>query len=124
MIRRRRRSFIGFFRNLSVVGWLVFVSLIFSFVAFFILANPDSELINNFALKSTNILQGKYLWSLITHIFVHGSFVHLFVNMFVLFSLGSLCEKIIGRKRFLWFYLVSGLFAGGYCFGRAWFCIW
>lgn len=113
MIRRRRRSFIGFFRNLSVVGWLVFVSLIFSFVAFFILANPDSELINNFALKSTNILQGKYLWSLITHIFVHGSFVHLFVNMFVLFSLGSLCEKIIGRKRFLWFYLVSGLFAGG-----------
>jgi len=113
VIRRRRRSFIGFFRNLSVVGWLVFVSLIFSFVAFFILANPDSELINNFALKSTNILQGKYLWSLITHIFVHGSFVHLFVNMFVLFSLGSLCEKIIGRKRFLWFYLVSGLFAGG-----------
>ena len=93
MIRRRRRSFIGFFRNLSVVGWLVFVSLIFSFVAFFILANPDSELINNFALKSTNILQGKYLWSLITHIFVHGSFVHLFVNMFVLFSLGSLFEK-------------------------------
>ena len=113
MIRRRRRSFIGFFRNLSVVGWLVSISLVASFIAFFLFANPDSELINNFALKSTNILQGKYLWSLITHIFVHGSFVHLFVNMFVLFSLGSLCEKIIGRKRFLWFYLVSGLFAGG-----------
>src|SRR3989344_4724776 len=108
-----RRSFVDFFRNLSVVGWLVSISLVASFIAFFLFANPDSELINNFALKSTNILQGKYLWSLIIHIFVHGSFVHLFVNMFVLFSLGSLCEKIIGRKRFLWFYLVSGLFAGG-----------
>ena len=32
--------------------------------------------------------------------------------MFVLFSLGSLCEKIIGRKRFFWFYLISGFFAG------------
>jgi len=33
-------------------------------------------------------------------------------NMFVLFSLGGLCEKIIGRKRYLWFYLVSGIISG------------
>ena len=44
--------------------------------------------------------------------FVHGGIAHLLVNMFVLFSLGALCEKIIGRKRFIWFYLISGLVAG------------
>jgi len=32
--------------------------------------------------------------------------------MFVLFSLGGLCEKIIGRKRYLAFYLISGIIAG------------
>jgi len=44
--------------------------------------------------------------------FVHGGFFHLFINMFVLFQLGGLSEKIIGRKRFFWFYILSGLFAG------------
>src|SRR3989344_6433555 len=37
---------------------------------------------------------------------------HLLINMFVLFSLGNLSEKIIGRKRYFWFYLLSGLVAG------------
>ena len=44
--------------------------------------------------------------------FVHGGVAHLAVNMFVLVSLGRLCERIIGRKRFFWFYILSGLFAG------------
>ena len=30
----------------------------------------------------------------------------------LLYSLGGLCERIIGRKRFLWFYIISGIFAG------------
>ncbi len=64
------------------------------------------------ALQPASILKGQVLWTLISHIFVHGSLIHLFVNMFVLFSLGSLSEKIIGGKRFLWFYILSGIFAG------------
>ena len=43
-------------------------------------------------------------------IFVHGGFFHLFINMFVLFSMGGLCERIIGRKRFFWFYLITKVF--------------
>jgi membrane associated rhomboid family serine protease len=43
---------------------------------------------------------------------MHGGFFHLIVNMFVLFSLGNLSEKIIGRKRYLWFYVISGIIAG------------
>ena len=43
---------------------------------------------------------------------MHGGFFHLFANMFSLLFAGNLGEKILGRKRFLWFYLISGLFAG------------
>jgi membrane associated rhomboid family serine protease len=43
---------------------------------------------------------------------MHAGFAHLFFNMISLFFLGTLVEKIIGRKRFIWFYLISGIFAG------------
>jgi membrane associated rhomboid family serine protease len=108
----------------SVVTWLIIVNVVISLAAFiatkitttadvsslFVL-NP-SPLIDFLALKPVNILHGQYLWTLVTHMFVHGSIAHLLINMFVLFSLGGLCEKIIGKKRFIWFYLASGLFAG------------
>ena len=42
---------------------------------------------------------------------MHGGFFHIFANMFSLFFVGSLVEKILGAKRYLYFYLVSGLFA-------------
>ncbi len=94
----------------SIVIWLIIVTSLMSIIGFIAFAIPQG--IDYLALKPASILQGKYLWTLITHIFVHGGIFHLFINMFVLFSLGSLSEKIIGRKRFLWFYILSGLFAG------------
>jgi len=43
---------------------------------------------------------------------MHGNFTHLFVNMVSLFFIGNFVEKLIGRKRFFWLYMLSGLFAG------------
>jgi membrane associated rhomboid family serine protease len=97
--------------NLSVVAWLIIFTTVIS-VAGFVLLYVSEDYANYIALKPANILQGKYLWTLSTHMFVHGGVAHLLINMFVLFSLGGLCEKIIGRRRFLWFYILAGLFAG------------
>jgi membrane associated rhomboid family serine protease len=69
-------------------------------------------IINYVALKPSDFLQGKNVWTLFTHFFMHGGLLHLFINMFVLFSLGGMMEKIIGTKRYVGFYLLSGLFAG------------
>jgi len=108
---RRRSGLKNWFEDLTMVGWLIVVNIVISFIAFvsFIIL-PES--IDFFALKPSNILQGKSLWTVVLHMFVHGGFFHLFINMFVLFSLGGLSERIIGRKRFLWFYIISGVFAG------------
>lgn len=95
----------------SAVTWFIILTSFISILAF-ILIELRPESMDYFALKADNILQGKYLWTLLTHMFVHGSFLHLFLNMFVLFSLGGLCEKIIGRKRFIWFYIIAGVVAG------------
>lgn len=49
------------------------------------------------------------LYQLITTMFVHGNFGHLFFNMFTLWMFGSVLENIWGSKRFLTFYLLTGL---------------
>lgn len=49
---------------------------------------------------------------LVTYLFVHGNFMHLFFNMFALFSFGALLERVWGTQRFLIFYFVCGVGAG------------
>jgi membrane associated rhomboid family serine protease len=65
-----------------------------------------------FALQPTSFFSGNNIWTLLTSIFAHANFTHLFVNMFSLFFVGSFVEKIIGKRRFLIFYLAAGIFAG------------
>jgi len=45
----------------------------------------------------------------LTHLFLHGSFMHIFSNMFALWMFGNMLENIWGSKRFLIYYLVCGL---------------
>ena len=105
----KRKRFIG--SEISVTLKLILINIVFFIVAFLFLIFNES-FINYIALKPSNILQGKYLWTLIIHFFMHGGIFHLLINMFVLFNLGMFMEKILGKKRFLWFYLISGIFAG------------
>jgi len=108
--RRYTRRHIKRF-DLSITLWLIIINVVFFIFGFFLII-INQNYINLIALKPSNILQGKYFWTLITSMFMHAGIFHLLINMFVLFSLGSLTEKIIGRQRFLWFYIFSGLFAG------------
>src|SRR5258708_596023 len=48
-------------------------------------------------------------WQFITHMFLHGGWTHILLNMFALWMFGSVLENLWGPKRFLTFYLVSGL---------------
>ena len=48
-------------------------------------------------------------WQIITHLFLHGSFMHLFSNMFALWMFGSELEDMWGPKRFLTFYFLCGI---------------
>lgn len=49
------------------------------------------------------------IWQIITYMFMHGSIGHIFFNMFALFSFGTALEYYMGAKRFLNFYLITGL---------------
>jgi membrane associated rhomboid family serine protease len=49
------------------------------------------------------------IWQPITYMFMHGGFAHIFFNMFALYSFGTILESKWGSKRFLNFYLITGL---------------
>ena len=48
-------------------------------------------------------------WQIITHMFMHGGFWHIFFNMYTLFIFGTVLERIWGTKKFLVFYFVTGI---------------
>ena len=64
---------------------------------------------DNFALYSSRVVEEP--WMLLSSMFLHGGFQHLFFNMFALGLFGFILESIIGSRRFITIYLVSGLIA-------------
>lgn len=49
------------------------------------------------------------IWQIVTHMFMHGGFFHLFFNMYTLLIFGSVVERMIGERKFLIFFFVCGL---------------
>ena len=48
-------------------------------------------------------------WQIITHMFMHGSLMHILFNMFTLYSFGPLLERTLGDRKYIILYFVSGL---------------
>lgn len=51
-------------------------------------------------------------FQIVTYMFMHGGFMHLFFNMFALYMFGRVLEMVWGPKRFLIFYMFTGVGAG------------
>lgn len=94
------------------INLILIIANVVLFIIFGALISFNVLKIDYIALKPSNILQGKYFWTFFTSMFMHAGFFHIFANMISMIFIGSLVEKLIGRKRYLYFYLISGLFAG------------
>jgi membrane associated rhomboid family serine protease len=85
-------------------------------------------IINGLMFLATTVIQDKFGYDLadylglhfptssyfrphqfLTHLFMHGSFMHILSNMFALWMFGNVLENVWGGKRFLIFYLVTGI---------------
>lgn len=94
-------------RNLpEVVKNLLIVNVLF-FIATFVMQGQNINLIRELGLF---YFDSPYFapYQIITHMFMHGGFMHIFFNMFALVMFGSNLERIWGGKRFFIFYLVTG----------------
>jgi len=114
VIRRK-----GFFSNLSLNNIFILINVVVFFALFpFLVSGAGETVIRYVAINPSLFLDG-FVWTLITSMFMHGSFGHLFVNMISMFFIGNFVERLIGRKRFFWFYMIAGIVAGLFFVGLA-----
>tara|TARA_B100001057_G_C22718233_1_gene898613 strand:- start:325 stop:1035 length:711 start_codon:yes stop_codon:yes gene_type:complete len=88
-------------KNLLIINGLLFLATIS-------LSNLGIDLVKIFGLHQFQSVDFRP-HQLITHIFMHGSFTHLFFNMFALWMFGKILENIWGEKRFLTYYMITGI---------------
>jgi membrane associated rhomboid family serine protease len=48
-------------------------------------------------------------WQIITHMFMHGGYMHIIFNMLTLWSFGPILEQTLGERKYLILYFASGL---------------
>ena len=78
-----------------LVDYYLFPSALTNIFSFYNFASPRFE-----------------VYQLVTYMFLHGGWGHLFSNMFALAVFGPMLEDFWGSKRFLIFYLITGVGAG------------
>jgi len=98
------KSLVGTFSGNYSFVLLVLISI--SFVLQYLIPGYEELLI----LIPTLVMQRP--WTLITHIFLHGSFEHLFFNMLFFLFFGPVLERKIGSSKFLLIFFLSGIVAG------------
>ena len=85
---------------------VVFVAMLATGVSFF--APQSDQLLKWGADYGLRTLNGEW-WRLLSSVFVHIGALHLFLNMWCLWNLGRLAERMFGNWTFLAIYLLSGL---------------
>ncbi|MEK6899281.1 MAG: rhomboid family intramembrane serine protease [Nanoarchaeota archaeon] len=99
----------------SIIAINVIVFLVFSLVGVFfnVSGNPDFfARLSGFLVLNPLLFFDGYFWTVLTSMFMHVNFTHLLVNMISLLFLGSFVERLIGKRRYLVFYISAGIIAG------------
>ena len=86
------------------------VAIIALCIGVFLLSLVDSDFVYSYLALNPAYLAAMP-WTLITHMFVHANFDHLFWNMLFLFFFGPELERRVGGMRFLGIFLLSGIVA-------------
>lgn len=100
----------SFLPGVPIVRYLLLINALL-FLATQILASRSIDL---------NYYLGMHYWGanmfnpaqMITYMFMHGGWSHIFFNMFGLFMFGRILEMRLGSKRFLLYYMITGIGAG------------
>ena len=85
-------------KNLIIINVIVFVASLLN----------QNFMIGTFALFYPTSVYFHW-WQVVTHMFMHGGFWHIFFNMYTLLIFGCVVERILGSKKFLFFYFICGL---------------
>lgn len=97
-------------KNILIINGILFLA---TYVFGNTLGIDLSQHLALYSFKSPNFR----VWQLITHLFMHGDISHIFGNMLALWMFGAALENLWGSKRFLNYYILTGIGAAMFHLG-------
>ncbi|MGB7841704.1 MAG: rhomboid family intramembrane serine protease [Salinimicrobium sp.] len=91
-------------RMTETVKVLLIINVIF-FIGTLSLGEPAYKYFSLWFFENDNF----GAWQVITHMFMHGGFMHILFNMYALWAFGSPIENVLGRNKFIFFYFSAGI---------------
>lgn len=87
-------------KHLLIINGLFFIGLSTPVIAEFLFINGALWPIGS----------GRFqVWQLVTYMFLHANFGHIFMNLFALWMFGQAIENYWGTRRFVWYYFLTGI---------------
>ena len=91
-------------RMTETVKVLLIINVIF-FIGTLSLGEPAYKYFSLWFFENDNF----GVWQIITHMFMHGGFMHILFNMYALWAFGSPIEQVLGKNKFIFFYFSAGI---------------
>lgn len=100
-------------KNKYWVTWsIILLNLIMYGISSILSGNPfnmDINVLNMLGAKNNELITAGQYYRLVTCMFLHGSIIHIASNMYSLYCVGYLVEKVYGRAKYILIYLLSGI---------------
>lgn len=96
--------------TIIVINVLIFIAMVID-GGFTAIIRPDAELLVKWQLDWGPLTLDGEPWRLLTSTFIHIGFIHLACNMVVLSRIGTSCELLYGKTKYVIIYLLSGMAA-------------
>jgi len=116
---REIRDFDQRLRAVGARAWLTPLLVVINLIVFSAMAVTngrlgafDAAMLLNFASNYGPLTVNGQWWRIVTALFLHANIVHLLLNMWVLWNVGRLTERLYGTWTFAFLYLVGGALSG------------
>ena len=103
------------YSNFGAVYWLIGINILIFLAIQFLGRDFRQFMTLRMSMIPLTVLNG-WVWTFVTYMFMHGSFGHIFFNMFGLFIFGTQVERQMGSREFLLYYFLTGTLAGIFSF--------
>ncbi len=99
------------FVNNIIVGLNIIVFLVTIFKPSLLVPGAQSldNVISALGVKPYFIVRGEQLWTIFTAMFIHAGIAHILGNMLYLYIFGDNIEAVLGKAKYVLFYLLSGI---------------
>lgn len=95
-----------------VTLWLLVINVLVFMVTSILTGSTRGDALSPYRwgdFSFTKAVEGFQVWRLLTYQFLHAGFGHILFNMIGLWIFGGMIERYLGSKRYLAFYLLSGV---------------